>query len=361
MTPGDTCTSQAARMSVAVLLLFAAAAHSVSAEDLVDRKGAKAALRGEISGSTRTELTLKSPNRPDVKIPANEIVRVRFGGEKPQLLQVRSAESTGSYRKALEGYLSAAREVSAAQANLKTDLEFLIARTTAKLAAEEPALAADAAKKLDEFLKAHPENFRYYEAVLLLGNVHLAGKNGAAARAAFQQLSQAPWDDYRLAARNAAGRLLLAEDKVDEALREFEAVLASTSSEKVSAAARHEASMGKATCLERKKDFAQAAQVYEQILEDAVEEDTALQAEVSVRLGSCLQAAGKTREAILAYLRVDLLFSKEQRWRPEALYHLSQLWERDSKPDRAAAAATALQTDYPNSDWAKKLALAPAK
>jgi TolA-binding protein len=80
-----------------------------------------------------------------------------------------------------------------------------------------------------------------------------------------------------------------------------------------------------------------------------------------VRLGHCQQAAGHVREAILAYLRVEVLFKKEKRWRAEALYQLTELWETDGKPDRSHATATLLKTDYPDSEWAKKLAAAPEK
>jgi len=343
----------------AAVALVVATAGSLAAEDIVERKNGASPLRGEIAGSTRTDLTLKVPSKPEVKVPANEIARVRFNGEKPQLNLVRSEESAGRLREALEGYRQASQEVSPTQSGLKTDLEFLIARTTAKLSQVEPALRDEAATKLTDFLKAHPDHFRFYEAQLLLGNVQLARNDLAAAREAFNQLAQAPWNDTRVLAKNAAARVLLAEDKVDEALSAYQAVLAAAGTDAAGAAGRFEALLGQATCLEKKGDFTQAATVLERILEEASDDDVEIQAEASVRLGNCLQAAGKIRDALLAYLRVDVLFFKEKAYHAEALYHLSQLWARDGKPDRAADAATALQAKYPDSEWAKKVSSPP--
>jgi TolA-binding protein len=118
---------------------------------------------------------------------------------------------------------------------------------------------------------------------------------------------------------------------------------------------RVEAMLGKATALELKNDFATAAKTLEQIIEQSGENDSAVQAEACVRLGSAFQAAGNVRDALLAYLRVDVLYPGEKKAHAEALYHLSQLWARDGKPDRAADAATVLQAKYPESEWAKKV------
>ena len=75
-----------------------------------------------------------------------------------------------------------------------------------------------------------------------------------------------------------------------------------------------------------------------------------------VRQGDCLQAQNKTKEAILAYLHVPVLFSKEKALHAESLFRLSQLWGSVQKPERAADARAELERLYPDSEWAKKLA-----
>lgn len=326
-----------------------------TADDLIDRRGASAPVRGEITNANRTEVTVKIPTKPEVKIPANEITRVRFNGEKPQINLVRSEEAAGRLAKALDGYRDALRDVPANQSALKADLEFLIARTTAKLAAEDPKLLGDAARELERFRSAHPDHFRDFEALSLLGNVQLLQNDFAKARATFRQLSEAPWSDVKLTARNAEGRILLAENKIDEAVRAFEESISAAGDNAAHASQRVEAMLGKATALEKKSEYAEAAKILEGILEQSSENNSAVQAQACVRLGGAYQAAGNVRDALLAYLRVDVLYFNEKAWHAEALYHLSQLWARDGKPDRAADAATVLQAKYSQSEWAKKL------
>jgi tetratricopeptide (TPR) repeat protein len=331
------------------------------AADVVERTGGASALQGEIISVSRTELTLKTVNKKDLKVPANEIERVRFDGEKPQLNLIRSEEAAGRLESALAGYQAAHKETSAAQANLRADLEFLIARTTAKLAQIEggPALE-EAARKLETFRQTRPDSFRYFETVLLLGEIHLARQDIEAARESFDQLARAPWNDHRMAARNAMARLLLSEGKVEEALAEYEAVISLNHKTRAESARHNEARLGKSACMERKGDFAAASQILEEIIDNVAEEDTSTQAEACVRLGNVMQSAGNTREALLAYLRVDVLYFQEKAFHAEALYHLSQLWIRDGKPDRAADASTALQAKYPTSPWARKLSTVPS-
>ena len=117
--------------------------------------------------------------------------------------------------------------------------------------------------------------------------------------------------------------------------------------------------MTKAECLQKQAKFDEATKVFANILEEASDDDKKTLAETCVRLGDCYQAAGRTKEAILAYLRVDLLFPKEKNQHAEALYHLSRLFAKDGKPDKAAEAQAKLQESYPRSPWTAKSSVAP--
>ena len=94
------------------------------------------------------------------------------------------------------------------------------------------------------------------------------------------------------------------------------------------------------------------------ILDEAAEDDTKTLAETCVSLGDCYQAAGRTKEAILAYLRVDLLFPKEKAYHAESLYYLSRLFAQEGKYDKSSDAAARLQQAYPQSPWTARLSVA---
>ena len=72
-------------------------------------------------------------------------------------------------------------------------------------------------------------------------------------------------------------------------------------------------------------------------------------------LGAAYKKAGKNKEALMAYLRVDVI---ERYWRSvpdahaEALANLVDPWTELRQPDRANKARRALSENYKNSPWA---------
>ena len=91
----------------------------------------------------------------------------------------------------------------------------------------EPDKREQAIQKIEAAQKAYPDHVRFYESQLLLSQIQLAAKEFAAARTSLEKLSQAPWNDVKLAARITEARVLMAEGKLDEAISSFESVAAS--------------------------------------------------------------------------------------------------------------------------------------
>ena len=58
--------------------------------------------------------------------------------------------------------------------------------------------------------------------------------------------------------------------------------------------------------------------------------------------------------ALLAFLRVDLLFNQHPDIHAEALHYLSKLWTGSNKNDRATAVHNVLAQRYAGSRWAKR-------
>lgn len=325
--------------------------------DIVFRKGSTARIGGEFKSQSKTELVIMAGpgNNKEERIPANEVQRVEWDGEPATMKLARSAEERGNLGDALSKYLEVQGGLDASNKNLKADLEFLIARVNAKLAKADAAKADEAVGQLEAFGQAHPTSFRFYDALLLLGETYLSMGDYAKAEPAFKQLEQAPWDDYKMASQIAQGRLLLRKDDVASAQTLFEKVAsqpAKTDSEK---ARQYEARLGVATCLQRQNQFEKASAELDQIIKQAPADDSKTMGEAYLRKGDNLLAAGQKKDALLAYLHVDILFSGEKDLHAEALYRLSTLWNEVAQPGRAADARTKLTTDYPNSEWTKEL------
>lgn len=325
------------------------------AVDAVYRKNAATAASGAITSISQTEVVIERGGNKET-IPANEIIRVRWEGEPARLNIARGYEDSGKLDLALETYRSLLSD--ATNANIRTDLEFLIARTQARAALADPQKVDEAIKALEGFKTAHADSFRYYEALSYLGRLYMAKPDVANARLIFTQLGQAPWPDYRMAAQIFDARLKLQAGDVHGALSAFEQVAAATPAQAGPAelSRKYEALLGKATCLTRKEQYAEAAQVLDEVVKQVPADETRIQAEAYVRQGDALQAQGKIKEAVLAYLHVDVLFPGETELHAEALYHLARLSASIDHPERGAEARARLEQDYANSPWAKKLA-----
>ena len=91
----------------------------------------------------------------------------------------------------------------------------------------------------------------------------------------------------------------------------------------------------------------------EQVIKDADPEQKELHARAYNALGSCYQRAGQAKDALLAYLHVDVLYSSVPDAHAEALANLATLWRSIGQESRAREARQVLEQRYANSKWAK--------
>ncbi len=334
-----------------VALAFAAPADAAN----LFKRGQKAPLIGDITKVTRTEVSIKPKTKEEETVPVNEIVRIKWDDEPATLNLARSDEEGGRLQKAIDNYTRILADLKSTDPNLKADLEYLIHRTNARVALADPSKIDEAVKKLDDFRKAHPDFYRFYESLDFTAQLQLAKGDFDSAKTAFTQMEQAPWNDFKMAAKSGNARVLLKQGQFAPAQALFEEVVAMPGNAPAEVSRRHDALLGKATCLKEQQQQDEAVKVLEEVILNVSPEDTGLQAEAYLRQGDCLVLANKPKEALLAYLHVDVLFPKETGKHAEALYQLSKLWTVDGRPDRSEDAAARLLAEYPKSDWAKKL------
>src|SRR4029077_14226088 len=142
------------------VVLAAGWAAPVFGVDVVNRKSVKAPATGEVTAVSKTEVTVKpaGSGKVETKVSANDITSIAWTGEPPGLNIARSDEAGGRLQKALEAYQAALTGGKSDNAHLKTDLEYLVARTSAKIALADPAKQADAIKKLEAFKSKHGDS-----------------------------------------------------------------------------------------------------------------------------------------------------------------------------------------------------------
>ena len=343
------------------LLLTAAALAALplmtAQADEVFRRSEKKPVNGDVTLIVKGGVTVKPKVGADVEIPSNDILQIKWTGAPPAYAIAVGDELGGRLQKAIDGLTKLQGEPKPDTPNYRTELQYLIARATAKLALADPARVDEAIKKLDDFKSKNADSYHFYEAMNYLGQLHMAKGDTDAAAKSFEALGSAPFNDYRMAAKLAVARQSLSKDDIAGAKSAFEEVskMPSEKNNPNEESKKQEAQLGIAHCLQLEKNFPKAIELLDQVINQSAVDDYHVQAEAYLRQGDCLRASGKPKEALLAYLHIDTLFPTERAQHAEALYNLSQLWNTIQQPDRADDAATRLSTEFPNSPWTAKL------
>jgi tetratricopeptide (TPR) repeat protein len=325
----------------------------LGAETVVRRGGKN--VSGDVSEISKTEVVVKTKGAKEetVTIPANEVVSIAWTGEAPEAGLARSDDNAGRYAKAIEGFQKSITGSKSTNPAAKSDLEFGIARATARLALADPAQLSAAVKLLEDFKGR--DHYRHYEAVDLLGELYLAQKDLSKATSAFETYGRAPWKDCKMKSKVQLARLKLVDGKLDDALQLYEAVAGETADGAAEVAQKQEGQLGKARVLLARQMPAEALALLNEVIAAADPDEVSLHAEAFLRQGDCLRELGKDKDAVLAYLRVDTLFSAAKAQHAEALFQLAKLWGKVGRPERGDETRDRLSETYPNSEWAAKL------
>jgi TolA-binding protein len=112
--------------------------------------------------------------------------------------------------------------------------------------------------------------------------------------------------------------------------------------------------LGKALCQQKQGLIDEAIATVDEVISKASESESQTLARAWVLKGDCLRAKNLPKDALMAYLHVDVLYASEPAAHAEALYRLASLWGPAGQQARAEEALALLTTRYPNSSWAKQ-------
>lgn len=308
-------------------------------------------VEGTITAMTPEKVTLDAAGTAR-EFNVNEIVKITYGDDPAELQKARDAVVAGQ----IEAAYTTIKTINAASVTrdvIKQDVEYYKAYCEAKLALAGNGNPATADENLFAFVRTNRGSYHVYDATELLGELALAqGKyDDAAKRFAF--LGKAPWPDYKLRANVMEARALAAQKKFPEALERYETIIGSGENTPEANRQKLLASVGKAVCLAETGKADEGLTILEKIVKENDSKDTMLFAKTYNALGACYLRTNRPKDALLAFLHVDLLFNGDGEAHAEALFHLSKLWGDVNKADRALAARTLLKERYGGSVWAK--------
>jgi len=306
-----------------------------------------------------------SPNGIDIedrsgvrKFPIDAIREVRFAGEPDSLRNARGMLLRKDGAGALEELEKIEPgEIEEAGKEIQGEVKFLQAAATARRALLTGAELPAAEQAVAEYLAAHPRSHNLYAAQELLGDV--LGRLGKyrEAVAAYDVLDKGP-PSVEIRAATLKAKLLYEQQKYAEALREYDAA-AKVDIKAAGGAgvrARQEADLGRARCLTRLGKSGDAIAAVQGMLKAAESTDSDVLGRAYNVLGDAQRAAGdKDKDALIAFLTVDIVHNSVSDDHAEALFNLVELWEKTNNPERARDVRQELETTYPDSPWAKKI------
>jgi tetratricopeptide (TPR) repeat protein len=309
---------------------------------------------GTIKSITPTAVTFGGSVR-DTVVPVNEIAAVVFTQEPRGLAEARAAYEAGRYTDVFTS-LNEIKPEQLRREEVKTEIEFYRAMAAARLAgfgAVDQKTATAAGKDLIKFLGDHKDSHHFYEVNEALGDLLAALKNASAFRY-YEVFASAPWPDYQVRAHLLKGRAEQMHGNHPAAIEHYNLALATPASGRPAELQMQFARIGKATSFIETGKLDEARQLLSEVIAKAAEGDREVFARAYNALAGAHRKAGATTDALLEYLKVELLYNTVPEAHAEALYYLSQLWPQARHPDRAKAAAATLQDRYPTSRWNRR-------
>lgn len=348
---------------IRTLVLFVSLSFIASplwAIDIVTRKSTETRASGDITEVTKDSIKVKPRTGPEITIPTNDIIKIEWDGQPSEFQLAMTDEQNLRLDKALQGYEKALPKVPTGKSYLKADVEFHIARTWSSMGLSDSSKLDQAIAKVEAFKDANPNSFRYYENLLHLGHLYVAKEDYIKADATFNALSRAPFPETQMQAKIASADVLLKQNNLSGAITAYDQVIALPANDDSTKGRKLEAMIGKATCQIRQDKVDESLKVVVDVIKQAPAANTSLLSKAYLAKGDCLVRQGKNDQALLAYLVVDIVLAPkmaaaERDFHAQALFNLAKLWPTVGQPGRAAEASSALETNYPESSWTKKI------
>ena len=339
-------------MAVAVSLGMIIPVHTLSAQTDSITLVAGRPIRGTVESYTPDNIVIQtSDGKKDVS-PAS-VRLIRFDGSN-DLVRAKSAYTDGRYAACKEGLENISdqpdREV------LKQEIDFYLAAAAAQLALQGGKVSLDqAARDMDGFLKAHPNSFHYYPALGMFGDLAMAMGRFDAASNQYEKTAACEWPKLSMEGKLKLGKAKLYSGEYGPAIQAFQETEANNGAEDYAVQSKLIAQCLRAQALALQGKPEEGRALVSKIIENENSKNIELFAHANNALGVCFVEEGKTKEAIRAFLKTDLLFTLDPDCHAQALYQLVNLWAKNERPDRAARARQKLTERYRNTYWASKL------
>ncbi|MDA7978830.1 MAG: hypothetical protein MPJ50_08680 [Pirellulales bacterium] len=338
-------------LACACVLIFAGPALALDTIRLAGES-----INGTIQSMTRDEVVIREVGNSEPRaILVDEIISISFSGAPAAMQTVVGQMESGDYngmQRTLELPSLALDKLTDNQ--VKAEVSFCAAYAAARNALNGNGNLEAAGRDMRAYVDTHPNHWRYYAAAQALGELYSAvGAEDEAIRA-FALLRAAPSKEIKLNGAMAQAQSMLASGQHEGAMALFKEVLDDGGSSELAKVRLMTAEVGLVACQAQLGQAEEGIKIIKNIIDEGDAENASLFAMAYTALGNCHLAKGENKDALLAFLHVELLYPSQSRYRAEALYHLSRLWGEVGQGERAVQARQILLSTYSDSVWARK-------
>ncbi len=337
-------------VKLAAVALAVSCGSAVFADDvnLIPGTTFKQAIGGRVRGQVQSE----SPSEVVVQlgatttsVPTDQIQSIRYDGQSASFQLAEARESSNQLAESAELFKKAATESSSKPLPYQAAL-FREAEVLTDLALIEPDRTKEAKDKLAKFIQAYPASRHIAGARACQARLQLASGDFAGADSTIAALASLPRGAERAAVLRT--KILAKQGKHQAAIAELDKLTATypKGSERYRAAL-----LAKAESLAGMSQFKEAESLLREVIQGNPPEDASAQAPAYNTLGDCLRAANRPKDALVAYLHTDLLYSKDKEEHPRALHQIAVLFRQLKQDGRADEYVQRLKQDYPRSPW----------
>lgn len=332
------------------LIALAVSSLGVAQDRLVPTKGAAAV--GKVEDIQRDQVTINVKGK-NQNYPTNEILKVVFDKEPNNLDRARDFINNRQFNQA-EEELNKIDMSKVTDQRITQDIQFYKGYAKAKMSLSGMGDPKEAASLLVAFTKADPQSYHTYKADEMLGELALVLNLPDVATNYFGELAKSPFPELKALAFYKQGEVNLSAGKIADARKLFEQLAGATASDAEMVRLKNMAEVGLAVCDARDGKSKEALTKLQELVKKHDSTDQALFARIYNAEGTCYLDMGQTQQALLAFLKTDLLFPSSPELHAEALYQLTQLWPKVGQPQRATEARQRLVAKYPSSAWSNK-------
>lgn len=324
--------------------------HANAADRVYPKQGVP--VSGKIVSITPAKITIEVRGK-DQQFDVADLSKISFDKEPVELDRARQACLDGQYDQALDEV----KKISVAgikDVRVVQDVEFYRHYCEGKLGLAGSGDKNSAIVGLRAFAAANRNTHHKYSLSELLGELALAVGAPDKASGYFKFLATSPDAETQALGEYRLAEVELVLNQLSAAQERFEKLAKSPSKSPEMTRVKNLAQVGLAVCDNLAGDTEEALKRLNALIAKHDSTDQQLFARIYNAKGSCYERLDQTQQALLNYLKTDLLFFTEAEAHAEALYHLKQLWAKAGENSRAADAGSRLVSLYASSSWANK-------